>query len=296
MDSEAPLFSVCICTYDDADTIDAHLDSVLPQTDERFEVVVVDGGSTDGTTERIRDRADETPARVRLVEQTGSGIGQARQQCVEVAEGKYLLEQVDADMIYAECFEPLLAFYLETVEAEGPLQLQTHGLRITPRELHAELGGWRPFPYAFEDNELTRRFVGAGKYRLLDVRVGRHPDPGNDFPTAFRRYLYNNRERFRSGLSPLYALSHLFRSDLPAWRKVMDVGTIAATYLWGLPMQRFDTFDPADPLAYETFGRLLEGSADGTYEGIRLQPTAEIVAASFENAEDKTYSYTNSSL
>lgn len=296
MVSETPLFSVCICTYDNADTIDAHLDSVLPQTDDRFEVVVVDGGSEDGTVARIRERADETPARVRLVEQTGTGIGQARQQCVEAAEGEYLLEQVDADMVYADCFEPLLEFYLETIDEQGPFQLQTHGLRITPRELHAELGGWRPFPYAFEDNELTRRFVGAGKYRLLDVRVGRHPDPEDDFPTAFRRYLYNHRERFRSGLSPLYALSHLFRSGLPWWRKVMDVGTIAATYLWAAQLEQFDTFDAADPLAYETFGRLREGAADGTYEGIRLEPTREIVEASFENDGDKTYSYTDSSL
>lgn len=296
MASAPPLFSVCICTYNNVDTIDDHLDSVLPQTDDWFEVVVVDGGSDDGTTERIRKRADESPAAIRVVAQTGSGIGQARQQCVDEARGTYLLEQVDADMVYADCFEPLLDYYLEAIEEEGPFQLQTHGLRITPRELHEELGGWRPFPYAFEDNELTRRFVGAGSYRLMDVRVGRHPDPENDFATAFRRYLYNHRERFRSGISPWYALSHLFQSELPWWRKVMDIGTIAATYLWGVGMEQFDTFDPADPLAYETFGRLLEGCSDGTYEDIRLQPTREIVDASFENDSDKAYSYTNSSL
>ena len=292
-----PLFTVCVCTYNDGDTISEFFGSVTEQLDDRYEVVVVDGGSDDGTREHIESVSDELPIPVRTFDQRGTGLGDARQQCVENAEGTYLLEQVDADMIYAECFDSLLSFYLDRVSEEGPFQLLTRGLRITPRELHDELGGWRPYPHGFQENELTRRFFRHGYLRLMDVKTARHVDTEYDFETAVRRYLYNHREKFRSGLSPAYALTHLYGSDLPVWRKVLDTGTIGATYLWALTEDTVSTFDSNDPLAYEIDRRLYEGCEDGTYEDIRLQPPDAVESACFERSNDeKVYSYTSASL
>ena len=40
-----PTYSVCVCNYNMAETLEVSLKSVLDQLDERYEVVVVDDGS-----------------------------------------------------------------------------------------------------------------------------------------------------------------------------------------------------------------------------------------------------------
>ncbi len=52
----------------EADHIDAALDSILAQDySGPMEIIIADGGSTDGTRDRIEDRA-ESDRRIRLVE------------------------------------------------------------------------------------------------------------------------------------------------------------------------------------------------------------------------------------
>lgn len=296
MSESSPRFSVCLCTYNDGDTIEASLDSLLSQIDDRYEVVITDGGSDDGTLEHIEQRKADSAVDVRVFSQDEPGLGVARQVCVDNARGEYLLEQIDTDEIFADCFDEILDFYLATVDEIGPFQLHMKGMRITPATLHDELGGWRPFPHGFQENELTRRFFEHGYLRLMDVRVSKHPNPEFGFRTAVRRYLYNYREKLRSGISVRYAYEHLYSSNLPLWRKVLDTGTIALTYLWGRPKEQYDTFDKRDPLAYEIDKRLYEGCADGTYDDIRLEPPEAVEDACFEKSEDKEYSYTDSSL
>ncbi|GAA0285765.1 glycosyltransferase family 2 protein [Halobacterium noricense] len=295
--NQGPLFTVCICTYNDSGTIAEFFESVSQQLDEKYEIVVVDGGSNDGTREFLESQREALSVPMQVLDQRKTGLGRARQQCVEAANGTYLLEQVDADMRYADCFDSLLSFYLDYVNTEGPVQLLTRGMRITPKQLHEELGGWRPYPHGFQENELTRRFFRHGYLRLLDVKTAQHIDVEHDLETAIRWYVYNYREKFRSGLSPRYALSHLYESNLPIWRKVLDTGTIATTYLWARSKDRVETFNRNDPLAYEIDDRLYEGCESGAYDDIRLDAPPDVEENCFDaDVPDKAYSYTDTSL
>ena len=47
-------YSICVCNYNMADTINAALTSVLDQIDDNYEVLVVDDGSTDNSVEIIK--------------------------------------------------------------------------------------------------------------------------------------------------------------------------------------------------------------------------------------------------
>lgn len=54
---DAPCFTVVIATYNYGRFLRAALDSVLAQSCQDFELIVVDGGSTDGTVELLREYA-----------------------------------------------------------------------------------------------------------------------------------------------------------------------------------------------------------------------------------------------
>ena len=54
-----PIISVVIPTYNRAHCLGDAIDSVLAQTFQDFELIVVDDGSTDGTEARIRAYGDQ---------------------------------------------------------------------------------------------------------------------------------------------------------------------------------------------------------------------------------------------
>lgn len=86
-----PALSVVLPTYNRKATLARCLEALAAQTlpADRFEVVVVDDGSTDGTAEALGRRA--TPFALTVVTQPNAGAGAARRLGVERARGAYLL-------------------------------------------------------------------------------------------------------------------------------------------------------------------------------------------------------------
>jgi glycosyltransferase involved in cell wall biosynthesis len=83
-----PTFSVVIPTYDRAHLLPRAIESVLNQTFEDFELIVVDDGSTDDTREVVASFTDERIVYVRR-EETG-GAAAARNTGIRHAKGKYV--------------------------------------------------------------------------------------------------------------------------------------------------------------------------------------------------------------
>ena len=86
----APLVSIITPTYNHALYIGRCLESVLAQTEPRWEQIVVDDGSTDGTAEIVKHFAD---ARIRYVAQPHrgiSGLGDAYNLALDLARGEFV--------------------------------------------------------------------------------------------------------------------------------------------------------------------------------------------------------------
>lgn len=89
-----PLVSVIIPTYNRKETISRSIQSVLNQTYENIEVIVVDDGSTDGTKEYVLEKYID--AVVYVENQRKKGPSGARNYGVQIANGEYIAFQ-DSD-------------------------------------------------------------------------------------------------------------------------------------------------------------------------------------------------------
>lgn len=93
-----PIVSVIIPAYNAEAFIQSTLDSVLAQTYQDFEIIVVDDGSTDRTPEIVKSFV-ERDSRVHLLRQKNAGVAAARNLAIQVSKGVYL-SPLDADDIW----------------------------------------------------------------------------------------------------------------------------------------------------------------------------------------------------
>ena len=103
----SPTFTVVIPAYNARTLIGSAIRSVLAQTRDDFELVVVDDGSQDGTPEVVSGIDDP---RLRLVRQDNTGTAGARNRGIQESSGR-LVSFLDNDDLW-------MPTYLERMGAE----------------------------------------------------------------------------------------------------------------------------------------------------------------------------------
>lgn len=78
--------SLVATTFNEIDSIDEWLDGVVGQIRQPDEIVIVDGGSTDGTIDALKRRA-ATEASLRVVVEPGANISRGRNVAISHAQG-----------------------------------------------------------------------------------------------------------------------------------------------------------------------------------------------------------------
>jgi glycosyltransferase involved in cell wall biosynthesis len=92
---DQPRFSLVMAAHDAADTLDRAVDSVLEQTYESWELIIVDDGLEDETSALARRRA-QLDARITSCSQSGRGCAAARRAGALLATGEFVTK-IDAD-------------------------------------------------------------------------------------------------------------------------------------------------------------------------------------------------------
>ena len=91
-----PKFSLIVPVYRIEEYLPKCIDSVLAQTCQDFELLLIDDGSPDGCGAICDDYAARHPDRIRAVHQANGGAGAARNHGIRLSRGEYLLF-VDGD-------------------------------------------------------------------------------------------------------------------------------------------------------------------------------------------------------
>ena len=99
-----PIISIIVPVYNSASYLEAAIDSLQKQTCEKIEILLIDDGSTDGSSAICRAAAKED-SRIRFFQLDGNhGVSAARNVGLREARGKYLSfadadDHVDPDMM-----------------------------------------------------------------------------------------------------------------------------------------------------------------------------------------------------
>lgn len=105
-----PLFSIIVPVYQNQETLNECIDSVLCQPGQNYEIILVDDGSTDGSGEICDEYADHYSQIISVIHKSNEGPLRARLEGIRKSQGKYLLF-LDADDSYV----PGIFYKLENI-------------------------------------------------------------------------------------------------------------------------------------------------------------------------------------
>ncbi len=177
-----PRISVVVPFYNNVDQLGDCLDSIAAQADVDLAVVMVDDGSTDGSTEVAAARAAADP-RFTLVRVPNGGPGSARNHGVAAATGEFLAFVDADDLLPPDAYQRQLA----VLEASDSDFVCGAVLRLTGTELG---------PSGLHDQAIKARRLGTHISKtpelLYDISV---------FNKLFRRSFWDNAGlRFPEGM------------------------------------------------------------------------------------------------
>lgn len=172
--SSTPRVSVLLTTYNGAEHVAETVESVLSQTYDDWELVIINDGSTDQTREIIESFDDD---RIRLFNQENRGRGPALNRGLGLARGKYVAIIDDDDIADSERLQEQVSFldsqsdvdlvgtwYANEWNTEGNSDLEY----VRPPTEHAELCETLPIRNPFAHSTVMYRkkaVLTVGGYR-----------------------------------------------------------------------------------------------------------------------------------
>lgn len=112
--SQSPLVSVCIPVYNGALFIGRTIESVLGQSYQNIELIILDNASTDQTQEIVAAYQDE---RIRYIRNSENiGLQRNWNKALVEAKGDYIKLLPADDLIYSDCVERQVDAYLSRAE------------------------------------------------------------------------------------------------------------------------------------------------------------------------------------
>jgi len=118
MSTQRPALSAILCTYNRSTLLRQALEALCCQTlpAERFEVIVIDDGSTDGTAQTVDGFRGLLP--LQYIHQGNSGLAAAKNRGIDAASGDIVLFVDDDDVMDPDCLRQHLLTHGEYPQIE----------------------------------------------------------------------------------------------------------------------------------------------------------------------------------
>ena len=174
-----PKYSVCICNYNMAITLDLSLKSVINQLNDDYEVVVIDDGSNDNSLEILREIKNNfyNFRYIPLIRERARKLGETRNISIKAARGEYVILHLDTDDIWEKYIKSFVTVYHEIEKRLNINNFLLSGkqIQMANRELLL-MNKYRNIYYG-EDRMLWNDLALQGKYYALDHKVFRKRIP-----------------------------------------------------------------------------------------------------------------------
>ena len=129
------LFSIIIPAYNASKYISECINSIINQTSDNYELIIIDDGSTDNTLEICNEVAKKND-RIKVIHQDNKGVSITRARGVAEAKGEYLVFCDSDDMLYSETLK-----YLENVINKYKADVITFGVTSNSNLLECSNNG-----------------------------------------------------------------------------------------------------------------------------------------------------------
>lgn len=94
--------SIILCTYNSSRNLEKTLDSILAQSFDSYEVVIIDGASKDSTVEIMRSCEERFGGKLKWISEKDNGVYDAMNKGIKIAKGDRLFFLGSGDIFYNE--------------------------------------------------------------------------------------------------------------------------------------------------------------------------------------------------
>lgn len=252
-----PKYTLAMCNLDMADTLEDALRGIIDSLDDRFEVFVVDGGSTDGSIEILSRLASEYEILryVELPRESSRNLGVDRTISVLGARGDHIVGAVDADEHVYEGVIPDFVTIYEALDGSTPDEFVLHGrgIYVAPKSLHEQY--LFPNVKRCEDRYFWRHLLGNDDAIWLEHRQIGGAALGYNRGLVDRA-LVNVEEKatdFQFGVTLSSCIEWTFERDHPydilelergplgtVVKRAFDLATYPVAYLMAVPRDEYE--------------------------------------------------------
>ena len=216
-----PLVSVIVPVFNTGDHLKTCLDSIVNQTYDNLEIIIINDGSTDRSPE-ICDYYTINDNRITVIHRDNQGVSSARNAGMEKARGDYISFVDSDDWLELNAYEHLVECALNHgVDAVIFEYFVDYKDGKTNHKNHYELNGLMSRAEAIEMTiSPVSRFVWAKLYAkklISDLKFEQNIHIGED--TLFACYALNNADSVYYTAKPLY---HYVQSDVSATRSAFN--------------------------------------------------------------------------
>ena len=172
----APRYSVCVCNYNMADTLERAMGSVARQLDPAlYEILVIDDGSNDNSLSVLEKLASTYPhfRYIPLPRDRNRKLGETRNLSIRAARGEYVLIHIDADDEWEPYLPDVVNLFhrLETAVGHDFL-LAGQQTGIGKRDFLLAFGPYDNI-YRCEDRNMMMRLARRNLLLFMDYQVYR---------------------------------------------------------------------------------------------------------------------------